>query len=118
MSQKIRTKQQYNLALKVRKNLLDKIGEYNKVRNMLAGDKIHAPAIDGWISDLKGMLIPVDREIAEYLDNLANPVSDKPLTLADAFDQHFKGQVERRRQEGERNRFRATGTDVDVNEVW
>jgi len=105
MSKKIRTKQQYNLTLKVRKNLLDKIGEYSKIRNMLAADKIHAPAIDGWISDLKGMLIPVDREIAEYLDNLENPVSDKPLTLEDAFDQHFKGEQERARMLAERERF-------------
>lgn len=106
MSQKIRSKNEYRIALKVRKNILDKIGEYNKVRSMLAADKIHAPAIDGWIADLKGMLIPVDREIADYLDNLENPVSEKPLTLEDAFDQHFKGLVERRRQEEERERFR------------
>lgn len=116
---KIRRKNEYSIALRVRKNILDKIGEYNKVKAMLAADKIHAPAIDGWIADLKGMLIPVDREIADYLDNLENPVSEKPLTLEDAFDQHFTGLAERRRREEERNRFRrATGTDVDVNEVW
>ena len=112
MSQKIRSKREYNIALKVRKNLLDKIGEYNRIKNMLAADKIHAPAIDGWISDLKGMLIPVDREIADYLDSLESPVSNKPLTLEDAFDQHFKGEQEQRRLAAERERFAGTGRPV------
>jgi len=83
---KIATKSEYNIALQVRKNLLDEIQEYRKIEKVLSRDEIHAPSVGSYINDLMGMLEGLDRKIEAYIGH-PEVRTEKPLTFEDALKQ-------------------------------
>ena len=86
---KIATKSEYNIAMQVRKNLLDEIQEYRKIEKVLSRDKIHAPSVGSYINDLSGMLESLDRKIEAYIGH-PEVRTEKPLTFEDALERRLQ----------------------------